>query len=206
MRIVLASSSPRRRELLAALVDGFGVTPADIPEPPIVDMINDTRAVALAKAEHVFARAPHSLVLGADTVVHDGTRSYGKPANAEEATAMLNALRGRKHNVVTAVAFASDAGTVVEHSQAEVVLGALADAQVEAYVASSRPLDKAGGYAIQDEDVPTVAGLLGCYCSVVGLPLWRVRRMLVAAGLGARRPDLTYDRCASCPEREDEPL
>ena len=75
------------------------------------------------------------------------------------------------------------------------------DAAVDAYVASRRPLDKAGAYAIQDEDVPTVAALHGCYCSVMGLPLWRTRDLLADMGVLAREPHLALPRCAACPER-----
>jgi septum formation protein len=75
------------------------------------------------------------------------------------------------------------------------------DEAVERYVASGRPLDKAGAYAIQDEDVPTVASLEGCYCCVMGLPLWRLRALLLEAGVNARKPHQRIPRCATCPER-----
>jgi septum formation protein len=81
-------------------------------------------------------------------------------------------------------------------------MAALPDAAIEAYVASGRPLDKAGAYAIQDEDVPTVASWSGCYCAVMGLPLWRVRVLLEQAGVRCGSPDAAFARCAACPERE----
>ena len=200
-QIVLGSASPRRRELLAALLDEFTVESADIVERTDGDPLDDAPRLAREKAEAVAVRHPQAAVIGADTIVHDGERAYGKPRDAEDAVAMLGALRGQAHLVVTGVAIVSPAGTGSEVSLAEVQLARLSDDEVAAYVASGRPLDKAGGYAIQDEDVPTVEAHSGCYCAVMGLPLWRLRAMLAEAGVEAHAPDATLARCASCPER-----
>lgn len=200
-RVVLGSASPRRRELLRALLDDFAVDPADIAEHTTDDPRADARRLAREKASTVARRHPGAVVIGADTIVHDGERAYGKPADAAEATAMLRALQGTTHLVVSGLAVVSAGAAASDISTSEVTLADLDDDAIAAYVASGRPLDKAGAYAIQDEDVPTVAALDGCYCSVMGLPLWRLRALLATAGVAAREPDLELDRCAACPER-----
>ena len=149
----------------------------------------------------VSRRHPGAAVLGADTIVHDGERAYGKPTDADAAVAMLRALRGKPHLVVTGIAVVSASGAASDVSTSEVTLANLTDETIAAYVASGRPLDKAGAYAIQDEDVPTVDALDGCYCSVMGLPLWRLRALLATAGVATPEPHDTLPRCAACPER-----
>ncbi len=201
-RIILASASPRRLELLAALVPGFEVVPSDASEDLTGDPIADAERLALAKAEAVAAREPGALVIGADTIVFDEERSYGKPRDAADAAAMLRALRGRPHTVVTGVAVVAPGRSVAGHSLAQVALTGLSEAAIEAYVASGRPFDKAGAYAIQDDDVPTVTSIDGCYCAVVGLPLWRLRAMLHEAGVDSPEPSAVRLRCAACPERQ----
>ena len=200
-RVVLGSASPRRRELLRALLDDFEVDPADIAEHTTDDPRADARRLAREKASAVARRHPGAVVIGADTIVHDGERPFGKPDDRDEAVAMLRALRGRTHVVLTGIAVVSAAGAASDVSTSEVTLEHLGDEAIAAYVASSRPLDKAGAYAIQDEDVPTVANLEGCYCSVMGLPLWRLRVLLTTAGVAVREPDRNLGRCAACPER-----
>lgn len=199
--IVLASASPRRRELLAALVRNFDVDASNIAE----DDAGDPRAAAARlagdKAAAVAVRRPGDIVIGADTIVHDGTRPFGKPTGTEDAAAMLRALRGREHRVLTGIAVAAAGAMHTAVSENRVTLHDLTDAAIDAYVASGRPLDKAGAYAIQDDDVPTMAKLDGCYCAVMGLPLWALRALLLAAGCAAAAPDATFSRCATCPER-----
>ncbi len=202
--LVLASASPRRQELLRALGVQFTVDPPALEEVLGDDPVADARRLALAKAAAAAARWPRAVVLGADTVVHDGLRHFGKPASPEDAIAMLRALRGREHLVVTAVAAVRAGEVAVRHSAARVRLSDLDDATISRYVASGRPLDKAGAYAIQDEDVPTVASLEGCYCAVVGLGLWTTARLLATMGVECRPPTAAFDRCRSCPERVDE--
>lgn len=201
-RVVLASASPRRLELLAALAPAFEVVPSDAAEDLTGDPVADAERLALAKAEAVAAREPGALVIGADTIVFDGERSYGKPRDAGDAATMLRALCGRPHTVVTGVAVVGPGTSVTGHSLARVTLAGLSEAAIEAYVASGHPLDKAGAYAIQDDDVPTVSSIDGCYCAVVGLPLWRLRAMLREAGVNSPEPSAARARCATCPERE----
>ncbi len=201
--VVLASGSPRRRELLAALVARFEVEAADIPEVLGSDPVADAVRLARAKAEAVSARFPAAVVVGADTIVHDGVRAFGKPGDPQEAARMLRELSGRSHRVVTGVAVAHDSAVRSAYGESVVELTPFSEASITAYVASGRPLDKAGAYAIQDDDVPTVASLAGCYCSVVGLPLWCLRDLLEAEGVACSDPSATYPRCAGCPDRRD---
>jgi septum formation protein len=188
--------------LLKALIPAFEVAPAGI----VVDFSGDPAiaAVRLArlKAEDVAAAMPGEFVIGADTIVHDGTRPYGKPEDAAHAAAMLTRLRGHPHRVLTGIALMVPSGECrTALSDSAVTLAALTDAEIAAYVASGRPMDKAGAYAIQDEDVPTVANLDGCYCGVMGLPLWKLRVLLLDAGLATAAPHGVLSRCAACPER-----
>lgn len=198
-RVVLASASPRRLELLRALIPTFEVDAPNIPEPFSGDPRADAVALAAAKASAVAARAPDAIVVAADTIVFDERRAYAKPESHADAVAMWQALRGREHVVVTGVAVAHGGRSVTAADEARVTLAALDDATIAAYVASGRPLDKAGAYAIQDQDVPTVTRLQGCYCCVVGLPLRTLRRLLAEVGLATPPPDTALDRCRTCP-------
>lgn len=198
---MLASASPRRRELLSAIVDHFEIIPSDVEEVLAGEPRDEAIRLAAAKAEAVTATTEGALVIGSDTVVHDGEQPYGKPESAVEAQSMLKSLRGRPHVVVTGVAVAHDGRTQTDASESRVWLMDLSDEAVAAYVSSGRPMDKAGAYAIQDEDVPTVARLEGCYCNVVGLPLWRLRALLESEGVPCRTPTDTYARCQHCPDR-----
>jgi len=201
-RIVLASASPRRRELLRALLPAFEAAASDAPEPFEGSPIEDAERLALAKAAVLRDEFPGAVLIGADTIVFDGPTAYAKPEDAGDAVRMLRELRGREHGVVTGVAVADGTAAAAGHCISRVTMAALPDGVIDAYVASGRPLDKAGAYAIQDEDVPTVARLEGCYCNVMGLPLWTLRRMLSAAGVAAADPGETYTRCATCPDRD----
>lgn len=202
MRVVLGSASPRRRELLAHILPSFEVRSADVDETLTASPRDDAARLAVAKARAALALNPSAVVLGADTIVADAARSYGKPRDAADAIAMLKDLVGRPHLVLTGVAVVVEGWPpVVAVSETVVEMAALDDAAIAAYVASGRPLDKAGAYAIQDEDVPTVARWHGCYCGVMGLPLWRTRDLLAEYGVQASAPHDSLPRCASCPER-----
>ena len=142
-----------------------------------------TRRLALAKA--VAAGGISGLILGADTVVVDGDRLLGKPENLEDARRMLEDLRGRSHRVVTSIALLDlDAGTqVVDTCESRVPMREFDDADLENYLASGNPLDKAGSYAIQDRDfMPVDVGAMQeCFANVMGLPLCHVVRNLPEA-------------------------
>ena len=190
-------------ELLQALVTRFTVAVSNVPEPTTDDAVHDAVVLARAKASAIASEPAYgrAIVIGADTIVHDGTRAYGKPADVTDAFAMLQALRGRTHQVVTGVAVVTRNRSVTAHSLSAVTLSDLTDAEVAAYVASGRPADKAGAYAIQDEDVPTVSHLTGCYCGVMGLPLWKLRELLLSCDVDCASPETTFSRCGDCPER-----
>lgn len=184
--LVLASASPRRRELLAALRLPFEVVVADVDERPRAGELARALALRLATAKAAAAAAarPDALVVAADTVVSQDGRIYGKPASAAEAVGMLGQLRGDRHEVITAVCVLPAGGApCVDAACTTVWMRPYTDAEILAYVASGEPFDKAGAYAIQDPVFRPVARIVGCYTNVVGLPLCVMRAMLQRAGL-----------------------
>lgn len=174
MDVILASGSPRRRELLGRICADFRVVVSEVDEtlggPPTGETVT---AVALAKARAVAGRVERGVVLGADTVVVIDGLALGKPRGAEEAKAMLRRLRGRSHEVITGVAVVEAPGGRAESTAVvtRVSMADVADAVIDAYVAGGEPFDKAGAYAIQGEGAALVAGFAGSYSNVVGLPL-----------------------------------
>jgi septum formation protein len=193
-RIILASMSPRRRELLARLGVSFDVVAANVAEAglPGEAPLATAQRLALEKAEHVAKRVRgHAtptepiLVLGADTVVMDGNRQLGKPADATDAAAMIRRLAGHTHQVITGVAMIDlPTGRRAARSETtDVHLRLLSEEEISRYVATGDPLDKAGGYAIQNRAFHPVELIAGCYSNVVGLPLCLVADMLVERGV-----------------------
>jgi len=186
MRLILASQSPRRRELLLRIWAEFEVVPSNLDETLEPGLVADAVAeLALRKARTVAERVGVGVVLAADTVVVIDGVLLGKPAGVAEARDMLVRLRGREHEVVTGIAV-MDAGTgrVASATAVSLVLmAAYPDATIAAYVASGAPFDKAGGYAIQDLDGGLVDGVIGSYTNVVGLPLEATRRLLAGFGV-----------------------
>ena len=183
--LVLASASPRRQELLARLSIPFTVEPSHIPElhppgPPAAALA----AVALDKARAVARRwtAGRAVILGADTeVVLDG-RYMGKPRDATDAVRILSALGGRTHEVITGVALveAPPGREATAAVTTRVTMAAATQEEIEAYVATGEPFDKAGGYAVQGLGAQLVAHVDGCLSNVVGLPVETTRRLLEA--------------------------
>jgi len=184
--LILASASPRRRELLRTLCPDFRVVPSDLEETLAAGSPRVAAAgLALDKARAVAARVGEGVVLGADTIVVIDGQALGKPAGADEARAMLRRLRGREHEVITGVAVV-DAHTGRSEAMAvvsRVRMTEYGEAEIEAYVATGEPLDKAGAYAIQGRGAALVAGLEGSFSNVVGLPLEETARMLAAFGV-----------------------
>jgi septum formation protein len=198
-RVVLASASPRRRELLAEICPEFSVHVSGVEEfedPPLETL---AERLAVAKARAVAERVQGASVVAADTVVMLDGRLLGKPADDDDAASMLSALSGRWHEVRTGVAVAASGRLISGTSMSRVLIHPLGKVEIVRYVASGRPMDKAGAYGIQDEDVPTVDVLDGCYCSVMGLPLWLTAHLLDRIGIQAEQPEL--ERCGACPER-----
>ena len=169
--LVLASASPRRRDLLGRLGLSFEVRPTDADETwPALPPGPAAEAVALRKARAL--EAPGALVLAADTVVVLGGDVLGKPADADEARATLRRLSGRTHEVVTGIALRRGDRETTAHATTRVTFAELADAEIAAYVATGSPLDKAGSYGIQDDaGALLVSRVEGDYFNVVGLPL-----------------------------------
>ncbi len=182
--LILASQSPRRQQLLAALGLAFSVDAADVDETPRPG--EDPAALACrlcrAKAAAVAGRHPGAIILAADTVVALDGALLGKPADPAEAVAMLAALRGRTHQVYTAVSVARDGTLAAQLSVSDVTMRAYSDGEIAAYVATGDPLDKAGAYAIQHPLFSPVAAWTGCYTGIMGLPLALAQEMLAAAG------------------------
>ncbi|WP_141618538.1 nucleoside triphosphate pyrophosphatase [Myxococcus sp. AB036A] len=182
--LVLASASPRRRELLAQLDIRFTVSAADIDETPHADEAAEAYVGRLAreKARVVASRHPGAWVLAADTTVALGAELLGKPRDAEEAQAMLTRLSGRTHDVYTGVALAGrHEETLVVRTR--VTFRSLSSGEMSWYANSGEPLDKAGAYAIQGKGGFLVAGVEGSTSNVVGLPLGETVALLERAGL-----------------------
>jgi septum formation protein len=206
MKIILASASPRRAQLLSQAGLPFVALPADVDESRLSGELAAATALRLAEAKaraavlqlaaprrRVREQTPEDtreepIVIGADTIVELDGDALGKPGSAEAARAMLRRLSGRSHRVITGVAVIGMRGG---HSKCaaettEVHFAALSTEEIKWYVETGEPLDKAGGYAIQGLGCRFVERIEGCYFNVVGLPLRRVYRMLQESGW---RPD-----------------
>ncbi len=207
--LILASASPRRRELFSRLGLPFKVHPVEVDEgttargdPQIV-----ARRLARTKAETARLRDPEAVIVAADTVVALDTILLGKPADAEDARRMLCALRGRAHDVVSAVAVMRAGGraALLRHPLTRVMMRDFEDDEIEASIARGDPFDKAGGYAIQDDVFRPVEGYEGCYCNVVGLSLWATIEVLRKADVDVSHVAVAdlLPQCAACPLRPD---
>ncbi|MBN1565399.1 MAG: septum formation protein Maf [Anaerolineae bacterium] len=187
--LILASQSPRRRELLGLTGLPFEVITADIDETPhagesardyTIRLSREKACAIINSPDHTLP--DHTLVLAADTTVADGDAIIGKPADAAEARSMLRQLRNRTHQVYTALTVI-DATTglgVTEIGATDVPMRDYSDDEIETYIASGDPFDKAGGYAVQNTDFNPAPTLNGCYANVMGLPLCHVIRALRA--------------------------
>jgi septum formation protein len=187
--LVLASASPRRRELLAQAGFTFSVHPAHIPEDPLPGEEPTAYVTRLAreKAQTVFRELTATegdvlTVLGADTTVTLDNLILGKPENAADAARMLRLLSGRTHRVITGVAVVTAEGAEATAETTSVQFLTLPDEEIAAYVATNEPMDKAGAYAIQGRAARWIPRIEGCYFNVVGLPI-----SLVSTLLGSRR-------------------
>ena len=171
--LILASKSPRRRELLSMLGLEFTIETADIDET-MDHTLSIEAAVAQVcekKAAAVGANHPGELIVAADTIVVLEDRILGKPHTAEEAKAMLRSLSGRHHTVMTAFSIWQDGQAETHVEKTHVHFRTLTDAEIAAYVATGSPMDKAGAYGIQDQAAIFVEALEGDYYNVMGLPL-----------------------------------
>lgn len=168
--LILASASPRRRELLSSLVHEFRVLPSGFEERAEGLSPRETALrFAEGKAREVFARYPAALVLGADTVVSLNGEIFGKPKDERDAARMLRALSGRTHAVITGVCLVGEGVFLLDAAETEVTFSDLTDELIGKYVGSGLCADKAGAYGIQD-GYPLVKSYKGSYSNVVGLP------------------------------------
>jgi len=207
--LILASVSPRRRELLAQAGYEFEVRPAHIDEDerPGEDPIAYVVRLAREKAEAVYQERVHPngvttglenvaedqsrdtlVVLGADTTVEVDGQIFGKPQDAADAARMLRVLSGRSHRVITGVALVTGKGTQVAAEVTGVSFLTLSDEEIAAYVATGEPMDKAGAYAIQGRAARWIPRIAGCYFNVVGLPLALVSTLLESVNRSQRNP------------------
>jgi len=181
---ILASGSPRRRELLQQIGAVFRVEVSEAEELSQADSPAElVRLNAAAKAEAVAREHPGEAVLGADTVVALEGKIYGKPRDAAEARAMLAALAGRRHEVLTGIAWVSGGQTFSEAVSTQVQFGEMTDSEISRYVATGEPLDKAGAYALQGGAAVFIEGIEGSYSNVVGLPLHHTALLAKKAGV-----------------------
>ncbi|PPK52977.1 Maf family protein [Marinobacter persicus] len=183
-QLILASASPRRTELLTSIGVSFDVQPADIDETPGPDetAYDYVERLAREKAEAVALSNPHQLVMGSDTSVVLEGEILGKPATQAEARSMLTRLSGNTHQVMTAVALVGKGQCQSVVSVTNVTFRQLEAGEIDAYIATGEPMDKAGGYGIQGLGGIFVTDLQGSYSAVVGLPLQETAALLAQAG------------------------
>ncbi len=178
--LILASASPRRRELLQQIGLDFTVVTADIDETPLAgeDHVTYTVRLAEAKARAVMAWHPHAVVIGADTTVAVAGELLGKPRDADDAARMLRLLRGRAHEVTTGIAVLARDQALTAAETTWVIFSDMTDDDIAAYIATGEPMDKAGAYAIQGRAAQWIPRIEGEYSNVVGLPLARLAGLL----------------------------
>lgn len=188
MQIILASQSPRRRELLGQMgFTDFEIRPAVGEEraEPGLTPAELVEALSRQKGEEIAKNAADALVIAADTVVAVDGRVLGKPHDRGEAEAMLASLSGRTHTVYTGVTLCCGGEVLCQHEATHVRFRPLTAEEISAYVATGEPMDKAGAYGIQGYGALLVEGIEGDYSNVVGLPVCRLGRMLSRFGVNA---------------------
>jgi septum formation protein len=189
-RLILASASPRRQELLGLLALPFEVIPSRVDETALVDELGErvspaemARRLADFKAADVAAHHPDALVLGADTVVVLGDAVLGKPVSPDDARRMLALLSGRTHQVITGIALRGPGVAASDAVSTDVTFREITPREIEAYVATGEPMDKAGAYALQGRAAVLIEGIRGDYTNVVGLPIPRLATLLRRQGI-----------------------
>lgn len=178
--LILASSSPRRKELLSILQIPFEVKASDVNEDFHSELSPHEVVIELAdrKAKHVSKNHPSSIIIGADTIVVSGSEILGKPNSPTEAFEMLRKLSGSTHSVYTGVSIVSTARTTTFYEKTDVTFWELTDDEIHAYISTGEPYDKAGSYGIQGYGSTLVKWIHGDYYTVVGLPIARLVREL----------------------------
>ena len=180
MKIILASASPRRQELLRYIVTDFDIIPADIDETLPADIPADSSAeyLAVKKAEHISAQYQDSLVIGSDTVVIIGDEILGKPVDEKDAKRMLRKLSGQVHTVVTGVCLSMNGRSESFSKATKVKFYPLSDKEILDYIATGEPMDKAGAYGIQGFGRVLIEGIEGDFFNVMGLPVASLKRKM----------------------------
>ena len=181
MDIILASLSPRRKELLQKITPNFTVIPSTADEtlPFGISPKDAVEFLAAKKALEIFTAYPHCCVIGADTVVAIDGEILGKPENAEDAMAMLQKLSGNTHYVHTGFSVMTPNDCITTSCQTEVLFYPLTTEQIEDYVSTGEPMDKAGAYGIQERGALLVKSITGDYFNVMGLPIATLYRTMI---------------------------
>ncbi|MEN6581275.1 MAG: Maf family protein [Armatimonadota bacterium] len=186
MDVILASASPRRKELLSLIFETFRVIPSEFDESLVPGDLPPKEHVvysSLMKARDVAARHPDSLVIGADTVVVADETILGKPTDAGDAGCMLRLLSGRTHQVYTGFTVVYGGIERTGHECTDVTFRELSDEIISRYIASGEPMDKAGAYAIQGKGAVLITSINGDYFNVVGLPIYKLSSILEEFGV-----------------------
>lgn len=180
--IVLASQSPRRKEIMEQVGLSFIVHPSDANEvlDASLPLSKAIEQLALAKAKNVASLYPQDIVIGADTLVCFRQQALGKPKNEADAKNMLKMLSGQTHQVITGVAIWANGKSECFHSVSDVTFYSLSDDDIDAYIAGKEPFDKAGSYGIQGKGAVFVAKIVGDYYNIVGLPIAELMQRLKA--------------------------
>jgi septum formation protein len=188
MRVILASQSPRRHDLLNLIGIAHTVRPADVDETPLPGEVPVAcvERLARAKARRIATSEPDAIVVAADTIVVVDDHILNKPVDADDARRMLRALQGRRHDVYTAVCVSRDGREAAGVEDTGVWFRPLGDEEIDRYIETGEPMDKAGAYGIQGYGATIVERVDGDFFTVVGLPLVRLTRLLAEVGV-------TYD-------------
>ena len=199
LHVLLASASPRRRELLSLVGILHEVRPADIDETPLPGErpAPHVERLARGKAATIARRTPEALTIGADTIVVVDGDILGKPGDTKDAARMLQRLSGRTHTVFTAVAVTFRGRTVSAVEEVEVTFRSLGEREIERYIETGEPLDKAGAYGIQGYGATVVERIDGDYFAVMGLSLVLLVRLLAEVGVRYDFGELTPDERAA---------
>lgn len=177
--LILASQSPRRKELLALVKKEYTVIPANIDEEVVVKVPSDlAKEISKLKAYEIFKDHPDDEVLAVDTIVIIEGKVLGKPKTKIEARKMLELLSGKKHHVISCFTLLSAKKEINANVVTEVYFNKLSDETIEKYIASGSPFDKAGGYGIQDEEYHLVERIIGSYYNVMGLPVEELKKYI----------------------------
>ena len=183
---ILASASPRRKELFKQIVDEFKIDPSDFDEsafssyPPL----EATRKIAFGKGEKIAQKYPNDVVISADTIVVLNNELIGKPKDKEDARNILRKLSGKKHEVITSYCVFQGKCLIQNEVISYVIFNELADELIDAYIATGSPLDKAGAYGVQDnKNFPLVKEVIGSLDNVIGFPVKEIRESLKALNL-----------------------